>query len=120
MRSRVIPGSLVTIERRVPVSRLKIVDFPTFGRPTITTDGSFSVIFLAGSKWSPYPFSVIGGHNEPYARGSEASTVSYRTPKQKLRGFHANRPLFARPADRSQKSCRHKIGGYLVRLEQRK
>src|ERR1700694_2406899 len=81
LRSRVIPGSLVTIERRVPVSLLKIVDFPTFGRPTITTDGSFS---------------VIGGHNEPYARGSEASTVSYRTPKQKLRGFHASRPLFAR------------------------
>jgi hypothetical protein len=51
MRSRVIPGSFVTIERRVPVSRLKIVDFPTFGRPTITTDGNFSVIIiLAGSK----------------------------------------------------------------------
>jgi hypothetical protein len=40
----VIPGSFVTIERRVPVRRLKIVDFPTFGRPTITTDGRFSVI----------------------------------------------------------------------------
>ena len=44
MRSRVIPGSSVTIERRVPVSRLKIVDLPTLGRPTMTTDGSFSVI----------------------------------------------------------------------------
>src|ERR1700680_2272575 len=38
MRSRVIPGSLVTIERRVPVSRLNKVDLPTFGRPTITSD----------------------------------------------------------------------------------
>src|ERR1700676_3289141 len=54
MRSRVIPGSLVTIERRVPVSRLKIVDLPTLGRPTITTEGSFSVIF-----------SVHWGHCEP-------------------------------------------------------
>src|SRR5579864_2225195 len=56
MRSRVIPGSSVTIERRVPVSRLKIVDLPTLGRPTITTEGSFSVIFsVAGDttnlKW---------------------------------------------------------------------
>jgi hypothetical protein len=72
MRSRVIPGSSVTIERRVPVSRLKIVDFPTFGRPTITTDGSFS---------------VIGRHNEPQVRGSEASTVPYSTLKQKLGKF---------------------------------
>src|SRR6476646_3353370 len=44
MRSRVIPGSLVTIERRVPVRRLNSVDLPTLGRPTITSDGSFSVI----------------------------------------------------------------------------
>src|SRR5580698_1890918 len=42
MRSRVIPGSFVTIDRRVPVSRLKSVDFPTLGRPTITIDGRAS------------------------------------------------------------------------------
>src|SRR6185437_10105052 len=47
MRSRVIPGSLVTIDRRVPVKRLKSVDFPTFGRPTITMEGSFCVISAA-------------------------------------------------------------------------
>src|SRR5580704_5729304 len=47
MRSRVIPGSSVTMERRDAVSRLKIVDLPTLGRPTITTEGSFSVIFPA-------------------------------------------------------------------------
>ncbi len=41
MRSRVMPGSSVTIERRVPVNRLNSVDFPTFGRPAITTDASF-------------------------------------------------------------------------------
>src|SRR6267143_122471 len=39
MRSRVMPGSLVTMERRVPVKRLKSVDLPTLGRPTITRDG---------------------------------------------------------------------------------
>src|SRR5438128_5258621 len=41
MRSRVMPGSFVTIERRVPVRRLNSVDLPTLGRPTITSDGSF-------------------------------------------------------------------------------
>src|SRR5579863_5302434 len=41
MRSRVIPGSSVTMARRVPVRRLKSVDLPTLGRPTITSDGSF-------------------------------------------------------------------------------
>src|ERR1700723_1551064 len=54
MRSRVIPGSSVTIERREAVIRLKIVDLPTLGRPTITTEGSFSVIVL-----------VTRGYNEP-------------------------------------------------------
>src|SRR5579863_7636899 len=44
MRSRVMPGSLVTMERRVPVRRLKRVDLPTLGRPTITRDGVFLVI----------------------------------------------------------------------------
>src|SRR5688572_15998277 len=34
MRSRVIPGSAVTIDRRLPIRRLKRVDFPTLGRPT--------------------------------------------------------------------------------------
>jgi hypothetical protein len=36
----VVPGIAVTMERRVPVRRLKSVDFPTLGRPTRTTDGS--------------------------------------------------------------------------------
>ena len=54
MRSRVIPGSFVTIDRREAVSRLKIVDLPTLGRPTITTEGSFSVIFsVAGDTTNP-------------------------------------------------------------------
>src|SRR5216684_2000149 len=47
MRSRVMPGSLVTMARRVPVNRLKSVDLPTLGRPTITRDGSSSGINLS-------------------------------------------------------------------------
>src|SRR6266849_2879945 len=48
MRSRVMPGSLVTMERRVPVKRLKSVDLPTLGRPKMTRDGSRSGI----SSWA--------------------------------------------------------------------
>src|ERR1035441_3214 len=39
MRSRVMPGSSPTIARRCPVIRLKRVDLPTLGRPTMTTVG---------------------------------------------------------------------------------
>src|SRR5579884_392059 len=39
MRSRVIPGSSPTMERRWPIMLLNRVDLPTFGRPTITTVG---------------------------------------------------------------------------------
>ena len=40
MRSRVIPGSSPTIDRREPVSRLNSVLLPTFGRPHTAINGS--------------------------------------------------------------------------------
>src|SRR6266568_3234263 len=46
MRSRVMPGSLVTMARRVPVKRLKSVDLPTLGRPRMTRDGRVVVMKL--------------------------------------------------------------------------
>ena len=39
MRSRVMPGSSVTMDRRWPIKRLKRVDLPTFGRPTMAISG---------------------------------------------------------------------------------
>src|SRR5690242_16689498 len=84
MRSRVIPGSSVTIDRRVPVRRLKIVDLPTLGRPTITTEESFAVIFL--------PLRTP----EHRTGGSEPSSLAYRKRKQKRgrccrgSGFNSN------------------------------
>jgi hypothetical protein len=39
MRSRVTPEIDSVIARRSPTKRLKSVDFPTFGRPTIATKG---------------------------------------------------------------------------------
>ncbi len=49
MRSRVIPGSSPTIDRRLPVSRLKSVLLPTLGRPTMATRGSAAAPALAGT-----------------------------------------------------------------------
>src|SRR5262249_37242122 len=40
MLSRVTPGSSSTSARRAPAYRLKSVDLPTLGRPTIATIGS--------------------------------------------------------------------------------
>src|SRR5262249_30721435 len=40
IRSRVTPGVSRTIALRLPIRRLKRVDLPTFGRPTIATTGS--------------------------------------------------------------------------------
>src|SRR5258708_35017035 len=51
MRSRVMPGSLVTMERRVPVRRLKSVDLPTLGRPTITRDAGVLVMDASSGRW---------------------------------------------------------------------
>src|SRR5215472_10079354 len=43
MRSRVMPGSSPTIERRVPRMALNRVDLPTLGRPTMTMEGSATI-----------------------------------------------------------------------------
>src|SRR5579859_8177089 len=48
MRSRVIPGSSPTIDRRLFVNRLNSVDLPTLGRPTMATSGSASAPGRAG------------------------------------------------------------------------
>src|ERR1700677_3050372 len=49
MRSRVIPGSSPTIDRRDPVSRLNNVLFPTFGRPHTPISGRSRASTLAVS-----------------------------------------------------------------------
>src|ERR1700735_2158593 len=48
MRSRVMPGSSPTMERREPVRRLKRVDLPTLGRPQMAMRGG-----MAGGWWGP-------------------------------------------------------------------
>src|SRR5579863_6186623 len=49
MRSRVIPGSSPTIDRRLAVNRLNSVLLPTLGRPTIATSGSFAAPAFTGT-----------------------------------------------------------------------
>src|SRR5271155_4713875 len=66
MRSRVMPGSLVTIERRVPVRRLNSVDLPTLGRPTITIDGSLEVIERRAARQANY--SIISRAIDVYVQ----------------------------------------------------
>src|ERR1035437_3651895 len=49
MRSRVMPGSSPTMERRLWGSRLKKEDLPTLGRPTKATSGSASAPAFLGT-----------------------------------------------------------------------
>src|SRR6516225_4305533 len=53
MRSRVIPGSSPTMARRCPVIRLKRVDFPTLGLPTMTTVGMAADMKSHDNRWYP-------------------------------------------------------------------
>src|SRR5271156_7083036 len=112
MRSRVMPGSLVTIERRVPVRRLKSVDFPTFGRPTITIDGNFSFVF---SFMFSVIFSVIVLGNFPNhfrvgRRAPQCARQASRIARQRdilaaVRGRSgARRPAQARHTDKMTSS----------------
>src|SRR5262249_29585315 len=66
MRSRVMPGSSVTMERRAPTMRLRRVDLPTLGRPTMAIRGSgddgmrvenidWSSFSLTGRRWPEGP-----------------------------------------------------------------
>jgi hypothetical protein len=57
LRSRVIPGRSWTTARRVPSTRLKNVDLPTFGRPMMATTGA-GIGGVAGAPDGP--FSVAG------------------------------------------------------------
>src|SRR5512137_912751 len=48
--SRVMPGSEWTRDLRWPRMRLKSVDLPTLGKPTMTTRGSFAMAGLGSSR----------------------------------------------------------------------
>ena len=69
--SRVVPAMGATIDRRVPVMRLKRVDLPTFGRPTSTTSDPCARLAIPASvsflqRGAPPPRS---GSRQKAARG---------------------------------------------------
>src|ERR1039457_6624531 len=63
IRSRVMPGSSPTMARRCPVMRLKRVDFPTLGLPTMTTVGMALDMIFHDSRRGPrgYGATIEGG-----------------------------------------------------------
>src|ERR1700686_4733316 len=80
MRSRVMPGSSVTIARLVPVKRLNNVDLPTLGRPTITSDGKF----CAMNNFVPRDVALrkkVAGHSCEFVERAQMAHRS-RKPQQ--------------------------------------
>src|ERR1051325_2995192 len=59
MRSRVMPGSSPTMARRCPVMRLKRVDFPSLGLPTITTVGTVFDMSFHDTNWKLTHYPVF-------------------------------------------------------------
>src|SRR5579883_3506501 len=98
MRSRVIPGSSPTMALRCPVIRLKRVDLPTFGRPTITTVGvSFGMKFNLNNQLSRYVELYLMASSPIGARRVPPSSSAVR------RFFRPNGPLAqAHPAFESR------------------
>src|SRR6202050_4858865 len=91
MRSRVMPGSSPTMERRVPRMALNRVDLPTLGRPTITTDGSSGTLRF----WQV--LTIYGNNNK--LNGVNMGVQERRArEKKELRGeiLDAARDLFLR------------------------
>src|SRR5689334_9004075 len=78
MRSRVMPGSSVTMDRRCPIKRLNNVDFPTLGRPMIAMSGADSIYetFLKIARLMIWDLSCLA---RSYSRASQTPFVSLKT-----------------------------------------
>ena len=70
LRSRVTPGRSSTIASRRPMIRLRSVDLPTFGRPTIATTGIMPAPPGARPRPSPRPPRDAAGHRARGRRGT--------------------------------------------------
>ena len=81
MRSRVMPGSSPTIDRRLPVSRLKSVLLPTLGRPTMATSGNAAAPAFAGTTDLRYVGKLSSGKRKKdsfhHSIGRQATDPSY-------------------------------------------
>jgi hypothetical protein len=134
MRSRVMPGSSPTIERRLLVSRLKSVDLPTLGRPTMATSGSAaaprlrrhnrSAILRQNHNPRPaHPARVLRARRHPGAlaaalripprparNGQGRRARPRRAPPPDRRGRHRHRQNPGLPAARpAHRPARHRL-----------
>src|SRR5947208_7664287 len=66
-----MPGSSPTIARRCPISRLKRVDLPTFGRPTIAINGN-AVAVERATKFDPLELADLHQIKGPGHAGGRA------------------------------------------------
>src|SRR5580658_9136255 len=89
MRSRVIPGSSPTIDRRLPVILLKSVLLPTLGRPTIATSGSDAASVLTGTTDLRY----VGKISLPAPPAAAGPTSSKQSRVSISLGPPRNRPF---------------------------
>src|SRR6185437_7051314 len=87
MRSRVIPGSSPTMARREPISRLKSVDLPTLGRPTMATVGmrSFKLSCMIGARYLvlgswDFAKSLSNGFSGAFGTKYQVPNTNYQRP----------------------------------------
>ena len=73
--SRVVPGTAVTMARRVRVMRLNSVDFPTLGRPASTTSGREWSTDQVPNRFAPQRSGIM-----PTTDGSRCATELLLTP----------------------------------------
>src|SRR5260370_16019822 len=96
MRSRVIPGSSPTIERRDRRMALNSVDLPTLGRPTITTDGiSGTVSIVADLRCGHIPsISTTSRFTPPHSKSLHPrnTDIDVTKPGQANRLFGESAP----------------------------
>ena len=96
-RSRVVPAVSSTIAVRLLVRRLKSVDLPTLGRPTMATNCPMSVMFFAKVQ----KIMVTGRHVAP--PGGVRLTRCSRTGAVCSRGYASRARLLRRA--RGRRSC---------------
>ena len=82
-----MPGSSPTIDRREPVSRLKSVDLPTFGRPQTAINGSFRA-----SSGTGFRSVTIWDASNSISRHSCSSSPSRSPRPATLAEFGVRRP----------------------------
>ena len=92
MASRVVPDMSWTTDRSSPTSRLKSVDLPTFGRPTMATRGVSGAISRDSSSSHGATSSSRTEARSPRRSSTTSSRSPARRPCNALTGMGSPRP----------------------------